>query len=155
MQQLTWTAFRSTACCAVRVSLTAAISDPTDESCKYRGTHYTIHHLLTSLRAVDYRGDMGNVSISHGSLSSLADFLSLEQNTGQIAANLPLMPALYRALQEKLPSFSKIRFYLLSSLRGSYHGSFTQNAGFSQVHEDGDTPLGTFPVRKTIDVDVT
>lgn len=79
---------------------------------------------------------------------------SLEQNTGQIAANLPLMPALYRASQKKLPPFSKLRSYFTSSLRGSRDASLTKRSGFSRVDEEGATPLGAFPVRKTVDVDV-
>ena len=78
----------------------------------------------------------------------------MEQNTGQIAANLPLMPAFFRTLQKQLPPFPKIHSYLTGSLRSSHEGSLTRDSGFCRVHEEGDTPLGTFPVRKTIDVDV-
>ena len=78
----------------------------------------------------------------------------MEQNTGQIAANLPLMPVFFRTLQKQLPLLPKLRSYFTGSLRSSHEGSLTRNSGFCRVHEEGDTPLGTFPVRKTVDVDV-
>lgn len=31
----------------------------------------------------------------------------------------------------------------------------TKRSGFSRVDEEGGTPLGTFPVRKTVDVDIS
>ena len=77
----------------------------------------------------------------------------MELNTGQIAANLPLMPAFFRNLQEQLPSFPKLRSYLTGLQRSSPEGSSNRNSGFYRVQEEGDTPLATFHVRKTVFVD--
>ena len=65
------------------------------------------------------------------------------------------MPVLYRALQEKLPPLSRICSYLTPKLGISHNGSPKKRSGFFQEHEEGATPLGTFPVRKTVDVDVS
>ena len=112
--------------------------------------------MLTSPRAAYHRGDLGYVSTiglrSHPARE--LTLLSLEQNTGQIAANLPLTPVLYRALQEKFPPLPTIRSYLTPKLRSSHDASLVKRSGFSQVHEEGGTPLDTFPVRKTVDIDV-
>ena len=78
----------------------------------------------------------------------------MELNTGQIAANLPLMPAFFRTLQKQLPPFPKLRSYLTAPLRSSHEESLARDSGFRRVHDEGDTPLRTFPVRKTVDVDV-
>ena len=77
----------------------------------------------------------------------------MELNTGQIAANLPLMPAFFRTLREQLPPFPKLRSYLTGLQRSSHEGSLNRNPGFYRVQEEGDTPLGTFHVRKTVFVD--
>lgn len=65
------------------------------------------------------------------------------------------MPALYQALQKKLPPLSKLRSYFTSSLRSSRDGSLTKRSGFSRVDEEDGTPLGTFPVRKMVDVGIS
>ena len=78
----------------------------------------------------------------------------MELNTGQIAANLPLLPAFFRTLQEQLPPFPKLSSYLTALQRSSHEGSLTRNSGFYGVHEEGDMPLDTFPARKTVDEDI-
>lgn len=79
-------------------------------------------------------------------------FFSLEQNTGQIAANVPVLLSLYRALQKKLPPLSKFRSYLISPLRHFHDGPCTKKSGLSRVQEEVDIPLGAFPVLKMVDV---
>ena len=40
----------------------------------------------------------------------------------------------------------------MSPLRSSYDRPFAKKWGFSRVHKESDTPLGTNRVRKTVDV---
>lgn len=84
---------------------------------------------------------------------SIADYYSLEQNTGQIAVNLPVLLSLYRALQDTLPSLAtKLRSYVTSTrLDRSYNKSSKKHFGFSQFSDTFDLPMWTFPTGKTSD----